>query len=124
MLAEIILDVARRFSSVAKGGRSAAKVSEYISEHCLEPITNAQIARAFGHEPCYLNRIVKQYTGYSIHKLIIKKRVEAGIKLLISTDLSVEEIADKCGFCSSAHFSKRCKDVTGNPPSFYKNSGN
>ena len=120
MLAGIILDLARRFSLVGKSERTAAKVNEYLSEHCLEPISNQDIARVFGQDACYLNRIVKQHTGSSIHKLLLKKRVEEGIKLLISTDLALEEIAERCCFCSAAHFSKRCKDATGNTPSYYR----
>ncbi len=120
MLAGVILDLARRFSLIGKSERTAAKVNEYLSEHCLEPITNLTLARAFGHDACYLNRIVKQYTGYSMHKLLLKKRVDEGIKLLISSDLTLEEIAERCCFCSAAHFSKRCKDVTGNTPSYYR----
>ena len=124
MLAGVILDLARRFSAVTKGERSASKVNEYLSEHFLEPLSNTSLARIFGHDACYLNRIVKQHTGYSIHKLLMKKRVEEGVKLLISTDLTLEEIAERSGFCSAAHFSKRCKDITGNLPSYYKKATN
>ena len=124
MLAGIILDLARRFSPVGKSERTAAKVNEYISEHCLEPITNSTLSKTFGHDPCYLNRIVKQYTGLSLHKLLLKKRVDEGIKLLISTDLTLEEIAERCCFCSAAHFSRKCKDTTGNAPSYYRKNAN
>lgn len=122
MLATIILDLARRFSTAGKSERTATKVNAYLSEHYLEPITNTTLAKFFGHDACYLNRIVKQHTGLSIHKLLLKKRVEEGIKLLISTDLTLEEIAERCCFCSAAHFSRRCKDVTGNNPSYYRKS--
>lgn len=124
MLAAVILDLGRRFSPVAKRERTAAKVSEYITEHLAEPITNISVARVFGHDPCYLNRIVKQHTGYSIHKLLVKKRVEEGIKLLVSSDLTLEAIAERCGFCSAAHFSRRCKEMMGNVPSYYKKTKN
>ena len=124
MLACVILDLARRFAPISKGERTAAKVNGYIAEHYREPLSNESLAKIFGHDPCYLNRIVREHTGYSIHKLIIKKRVDAGIKLLISTDLTLEEIAERCGFCSSAHFSRRCKETTGKNPTYYKKSSN
>jgi len=124
MLAAIILDLARRFSTAGKSERTATKVNAYLSEHYLEPITNTTLAKVFGHDACYLNRIVKQYTGFSIHKLLLKKRIDEGIKLLISTDLTLEEIAERCCFCSAAHFSRRCKDITGNTPSYYRKNAN
>ena len=120
MLAGVLLDLARRFAPLSKGERTAAKVSGYIAEHYLEPLSNEDLARVFGHDPCYLNRIVKEHTGNSIHKLVLKRRVDAGIKLLISTELTLEEIAERCAFCSAAHFSKRCKEITGKNPTYYK----
>jgi AraC-like DNA-binding protein len=49
-----------------------------------------------------------------------KKRVEEGVKLLLTTDLILDEIAERIGFSSASHFSKRCKEITGNNPSFYR----
>ncbi len=123
MLAGVILDLARRFAPLSKSERTVAKVSGYIAEHYLDPLSNEELARIFGHDPCYLNRIVKEHTGYSIHKLVLKRRVDSGIKLLISTELTLEEIAERCGFCSAAHFSKRCKEITGKNPTYYKKRG-
>ena len=120
MLASLFLELARTFSQSTKGAKIAERVVEYISEHYKEPITNKTVAAHFGHEPCYLNRTVKLHTGMPIHRLLIKKRVEEGVKLLLATDLTLEEIAERVGFCTASHFSKRCKDVTGNNPSFYK----
>ncbi len=121
MLGSIILELARSVTQRSKGAKSAERVLDYISEHYREPITNTSIAAYFGHEPCYLNRTVKQHLGSSIHRLVNKKRVEEGIKLLLTTDLVLDEIAERVGFSSASHFSKRCKDITGNNPSFYKN---
>ncbi len=121
MLGSIFLELARSITQRSKGAKSAERVLDYISEHYREPISNTSIAAVFGHEACYLNRTVKQHLGSSIHRLVNKKRVEEGIKLLLTTDLVLDEIAERVGFSSASHFSKRCKDITGNNPSFYKN---
>lgn len=120
MLGGLLLDLARRFSPLGKGARCAEAVVEYVADHYHEPITNTLVARVFGHDPCYLGRIVKLHTGCPIHRLVTKKRVEVGVKLLLTTDLSLDEIAERVGFYSAAHFSKRCKSVTGNSPSYYR----
>ena len=42
--------------------------------------------------------------------------VEKAVELLSSTDLSVEEISARLGFCSSAYFRKIVKEQTGKTP--------
>ena len=120
ILAEIFLDLEDNLEDLGKGARCAAFVTEYIDAHYCENVTNSTLARLVGHDPCYLGRVVKLHTGYTIHRLLIKKRVEAGVKLLLTTDLTLDLIAERTGFSSAAHFSKICKAVTGNNPSLYR----
>ncbi len=120
ILTGVLLELARSQTQKSKGAKCAERALDYIARHYREPISNETIAAALGHEACYLNRSVKLHTGSPIHKLLNKKRVEEGVKLLLATDLSTEEIADRVGFSSASHFSKRCKDITGNSPSFYR----
>ena len=119
-LCGVLLELAGRYYAPTKGERCAEAVAEYISTHYLDNITNSSLARTFGYDPCYLGRVVKLYTGNTIHDLLTKKRVEEGVKLLLTTELNVEVIAERVGFCSAAHFSNRCKAFTGNSPSYYR----
>ena len=120
MLGCLLLDLERRALASSKTEICCARVMEYIAEHYAEPITNVSLARTFGHDPCYLGRVVKQHTGGTIHSLLIQKRVEVGVKLLLTSDMTLDIIAEKVGFCSAAHFSRRCKSITGNNPSHYR----
>jgi len=38
----------------------------------------------------------------------------------MTTDLTLDAIAERVGFCSAAHFSRKCKEQTGNNPSKYR----
>lgn len=120
MLSGLLLDLERQSLTSSKTEKCCAAVLDYIAEHYAEEITNASLARTFGHDPCYLGRLVKQHTGTTIHSLLIKKRVEMGIKLLLTSDMTLDVIAEKIGFCSAAHFSRRCRSVTGSTPSYYR----
>ena len=120
MLTELFLTLEDSAAGASKAAGCAAFVTEYIDAHYLEDLTNATLARLVGHDACYLGRVVKLHTGYTIHRLLIKKRVEAGIKLLLTTDLTLDAVAERTGFCSAAHFSKSTKAVTGNNPSTYR----
>ena len=74
----------------------------------------------FNYDSCYLNRIVKNYTGLSLHAFVLKYRVDMGVKLLLTTDYTLDDIAEKTGFFSASHFLIRCKELTGHLPSHYR----
>ena len=119
ILAQLLLELAD-FCEYGRTERTASCVLEYIEAHYNEPITNSSLATRFGHDACYLGRVVKRHTGLSLHRLLLQRRVDAGVKLLITTDLTLDVIAERVGFCSAAHFSKRCKELRGCPPSHYR----
>lgn len=96
--------------------RSKSKVEEiliYISEHYSEEITNTALGEIFSYHPNYINHLVVQHTGMSLHKYLLSYRINRAIDLLQSTDLTVVMIAEKVGFTDYNHFLKYFKQVTG-----------
>lgn len=96
--------------------RSSTKVQEilaYIVEHHYEPLTNASLGVRFGYHPNYINHLVVQHTGMSLHRYLLSCRINRAIDLLQSTDLSVSEISDMTGFTDYNHFLKYFKKTTG-----------
>ena len=120
MLVELLLSLEDSIKEEKKSVGCAAMILEYIDAHYLEDLTNEQLARLVGHDASYLSRVIKSHTGYTLHRLLVKKRVEVAVKLLLTTDLTLEVIAERTGFCSAAHFSKSCKAYMGNNPSEYR----
>lgn len=96
------------------------KILNYISKNYDKKITNKRIADEFNYNPCYLNRVIISATGKSLHQYVMDFRVNTALKLLISTEFTIEEIALKTGFNSISHFSSCFKNTTGNPPSYYR----
>lgn len=96
------------------------KVLKYISENYDKNITNKKIAEELNYNSCYLNRVIISATGKSLHQYVMNYRVNAALKLLITTEFSIEEIAFKTGFNDISHFSNSFKKATGNPPSYYR----
>ena len=121
LLISVLAEIARRGISSEGRVETFRRVVGYIQNHSLESLGNNDIARALGFDPCYLNRVVRFFTGLSLHQYVIKYRIDKALALLLSTDMSIEEVALYCGFYSSAHFSNQCKKQTGKRPSFYKN---
>ena len=56
----------------------------------------------------------------TVSEYINSKRVEKSIELLIKTDLSIEEIAQKVGFSSTSYYTKTFKKLKEIPPLKYK----
>jgi YesN/AraC family two-component response regulator len=63
-----------------------------------------------------LYRKVKALTGYTPVDLLRKARLEKARQMLLTTDLSVSEVAYKVGFTSPSYFSKCFKDEYGIVP--------
>lgn len=122
MFKNILLEIVRHQYSRPKTSQMAEEILDYIYLHYDENITNEKIAEIFHHDPCYLNRMIKSYTGMTLHKCLMQYRITTAIKLLLNGNLSIEAIAARTGFYNTAHFSSCCKKMTGHPPSYYRKS--
>lgn len=72
----------------------------------------------------YLQHLYKEYFGVSVMNDVINSRIEHAKYLLASTDVSVKDIAQMCGYKNDIHFMRQFKDKTGMTPSRYReNSG-
>ena len=65
-------------------------------------------------------RIFKQATGSSYLIYLRALRVEHARKLLTTTSLTIEQVAQECGFCSQHHLIRSFKKVTGQTPGNYR----
>ena len=97
---------------------SVEEILDYIHENFNRTITNTDIARNFGFHPNYISKLIKDYTGLSLHRYLINIRLEYALRLL-EAGTSVNETANICGFCDIYHFSKYFKSVFGKSPSSY-----
>ena len=101
------------------GGRSFQKINElinYVNEHYREPLTNQSLAAMIGYHPYHVNRLVRASLGMTLHHYVILRRIEAAKKLLRETYMSVNEIAEACGYNSFTNFSTDFKKRTGMSP--------
>ena len=63
-----------------------------------------------------------EWTGYSPIEYLRRLRVERARQLLADVDLSIKEIAQRCGFDDAYHFSKTFRQIDGLPPTKYRES--
>lgn len=123
LLKNLIIDIVRTtaFSEQPNIENKLNAVLSYIRENYAENITNDQMAKIVNYHPYYLNRVFKKYTGMTLHKYLLDYRINMAENLLLTTEITVEKIAEQVGFnstnCFISYF-KKSKDLT---PSQYRN---
>lgn len=93
---------------------------EYILQNVESDLTLEDIAAHTGYTPYYFSRKFKQETGESVNHYIKAQKIEHSKILLMTTDLSIQEIADKLSLCSPTYFSSAFHSLTGCTPTQYR----
>ncbi len=96
-------------------------VSEFIRIHGNTPLSVVTIAQKFHYNPDYLSKVFIKNCGLSLKKYLIRVRLDHICKLLLSTSLSVKEIAELCGFESDNALIKFFQYNKRQTPSDYRN---
>ena len=96
------------------------KVIPYIEKNLTESFSIDDIAKYVALNPQYMMRLFKKTTGKSVLTYITELRMEKAKELLIKTDCSIENITEKIGYFSVAHFSQLFKKIEGITPGKYR----
>lgn len=86
----------------------------YIEEHLFDPrLSAARVAQGIGISERHLSRVFAS-GGLSVPRYLLGRRLERARSLLAEGDeVTVAEVAVRCGFGSAAHFSHRFKERYG-----------
>lgn len=96
-----------------------SQVKGFIDAHYSEEISLQRLASEFFISPDYLSHAFKRYVGHSTIRYLILVRMGHAKKLLLTTDLSVQQIALRVGYDNSNYFSLLFKKVTGFSPTTF-----
>lgn len=92
------------------------RARQFMREHAHTSLTLTEVASAAAVSPAHLVRLFRAQLGTTPMAWLWERRIDAGIVLLEQTGLTVSEIAARCGFQTSYHFSRRVRERTGLPP--------
>lgn len=81
------------------------EITSYIKEHYTD-ISLKQLSEHFHFNEDYFNRILKSKTGMTYTEYIQNLRLGEAEKLLLHTDLTIDEIAAKVGYQNKGYFYK------------------
>lgn len=68
----------------------------------------------------YLSSLFSESEGLTIEKFVIAQRIDRVKELLVYDEFTLNEIAYKLGYTSTAHLSNQFKKITGLTPSYFK----
>ena len=92
---------------------------DYIDQH-IEDIQLKDLADRVGYAEYYLSRKFKKEIGMTINDYICKAKIEHSKALLLSTDMSIQEISDSLNYSSRNYFTKCFTTLTGITPGEYR----
>lgn len=92
----------------------------YMTNHYSEDISIYDIASRFGVTPAYFSRLFKKSMGVPPMEYLITIRMKKAGEFLKTTDYSVKEVAELCGYTDPFYFSKAFKSNTGISPTDFK----
>ncbi len=108
------------YGSNSKIPDTLVSVIRYINDNYSSPISTRMLLDISGYSERHLNRLFVTYTGVSLHKHIINRRMEEASYLLIHTDLSIASVSERVGFTNISNFSVAFKAHSGLTPSGYR----
>ena len=99
----------------------AEEVQEYIRLNYRDiSLTNEKIAKAFSYHPYYLSRVMKACTNKTLHEYLLDYRLHIAKSHLVTSSLSITEIAQLSGFASYTYFIKTFRERVGTSPLKYR----
>ncbi len=112
-------------SNVEKGSEDMAdrkiqKAVSYIKENYRTDINMAVISNQVSMNYSLFSTAFKNYTGTNFVSYVRNLRIDEAKRLLMDTDLRVNEIGVKVGYDNDKQFMKNFKAVVGVSPSEYR----
>ena len=100
--------------------RTITGITRYLQEHLAEEVSLSVLAERFHLNPQYISQLFKNEIGVGFLAYLTNIRMEKAKKLLLSTPLSVAEVAERSGYGDYRAFTKVFKKSEGVTPSQYR----
>ncbi len=105
---------------ISKYSHDIKKCLEYISENYSRKIKLSELSDLIHVSENYFCGYFKKFTGITPFEQINETRVKKAAALLSDSDLTVSEVAVKCGFENLSYFTRKFKSIVGCTPIDYR----
>ena len=100
-----------------------AEVFGFIEERYRERISLKDVARAVSLTPGHLTTVVGRKTGRTVLEWITERRMADARRLLVETDLPVEEVGRRVGYAGAGYFVRSFRRAHGTTPLGWRRAG-
>jgi AraC-like DNA-binding protein len=98
----------------------ATWANTYIRLNYDRSITAGKIAMELGYNPDYLGRVYRQIYHCTLTEAIQKRRIHVACHYLLNSGMTVEQIAEKCGFSEPDYFRRIFRRQMQTSPGTYR----
>ena len=101
------------------------KAVQYIDDNLTNTLSLEELSKFVGFSPIYFHNMFKTSTGLTLHQYVEILRIKKASTLLVTTNMTLAQIALECGFSSQSYFNfafKRKMKMT--PREYVKVSNN
>ena len=88
----------------------------YIQEHFKENPTLTEVAGRLPINERYFCKRFKEYVGMTYKEYLRERKLTYARRLVLSTNMTMTEIAGRCGYGSQSHFNREFKEYFGISP--------
>lgn len=92
------------------------RLLEYMNEHCLEPLSNRELASRINMSEKYFISFFHSHIGKSPKQYLTECRMKHALVLLADSENTLTRVAEQLGFTDSYTFSKAFKRYYGEAP--------
>lgn len=103
-----------------EAGALGREIQEYMDRHFREAVTLQDIGKALHLSTYYLSHVFKEASGYAPMQYLLRRRIGEAQNLLLTTDLSMAQIAEQVGFETQNYFNAQFSKIVGMPPRRYR----
>ncbi|WP_158746929.1 AraC family transcriptional regulator [Acidisphaera sp. L21] len=98
------------------------RAKEMLEADLNSNLRTAALAEACGLSPSHFARAFRQSTGLPPHRWLLNRRVDRAKELMLTTGMSLPDLAAACGFSDQSHLSRVFERVVGVPPGAWRRS--
>jgi AraC-like DNA-binding protein len=121
LYAEPLKRLAEENAAEASRRDAMSRMFEYLRKNIADPDLNLiKVAAATYLSPTYLTHWLRKEIGKTFTELVLERRMHAARNFLLNSTRSVGEVARLCGFADEAYFSRRFRQIHGQPPGQFR----
>jgi transcriptional regulator GlxA family with amidase domain len=124
LVSAVLADIAPSTWNAAPTDARVQRVVAAIENRPGQPWPDAAMARLAVMSTGGFIRVFSRALGVSPQRYLVRLRIGQASSLLLQTSLSLEAIAERCGFCDRSYFSAVFRRETGMPPARFRAEAN